>query len=252
MLRPSGRVVFKESPGNPQIDWLISYPFSYPPTAGLLLSIADSKPCMTSTRTRGWSFWVSLLIKYVNHFLLLRRSILKLILFLFLSKFLQEPGSDEEIQNFCSLNYGVTFPLMKKSDVNGDNTNEVYKWLKNEKSGILGLTRIKVKTTTSYSYSMTYPKIIIIIRLLVEFWDVFGRQEWKSGESLGVFDNTRVYRWWYCQYDWVESFFFSWIAAVVCMYVCMGYSVVRIESFFDYSSRYMFFDWNAFVSCSLL
>lgn len=83
MLRPSGRVVFKESPGNPQIDWLISYPFSYPPTAGLLLSIADSKPCMTSTRTRGWSFWVSLLIKYVNHFLL-RRSILKLILFLFL------------------------------------------------------------------------------------------------------------------------------------------------------------------------
>lgn len=33
---------------------------------------------------------------------------------------------------------------MKKSDVNGDNTNEVYKWLKNEKSGLLGLTRIKV------------------------------------------------------------------------------------------------------------
>ena len=61
---------------------------------------------------------------------------------------------------------------MKKSDVNGDNTNEVYKWLKNEKSGILGLTRIKVKKTTSYSYRyriiMTYQKIIII-RLLVEF-----------------------------------------------------------------------------------
>jgi len=34
---------------------------------------------------------------------------------------------------------------MKKSDVNGDNTNEVYQWLKNEKSGVLGLTRIKVK-----------------------------------------------------------------------------------------------------------
>ncbi|KAL9714257.1 Glutathione peroxidase 2 [Leucoagaricus gongylophorus] len=59
------------------------------------------------------------------------------------NQFFQEPGSDEEIQSFCSLNYGVTFPLMKKSDVNGDNTNEVYKWLKNEKSGILGLTRIK-------------------------------------------------------------------------------------------------------------
>ncbi|KAL5504246.1 GPX2 [Sanghuangporus vaninii] len=55
----------------------------------------------------------------------------------------QEPGSDAEIAQFCELNHGVTFPLMKKSDVNGDSTNEVYKWLKNEKSGILGLTRIK-------------------------------------------------------------------------------------------------------------
>lgn len=34
---------------------------------------------------------------------------------------------------------------MKKSDVNGDNTNPVYKWLKNEKAGIMGLTRIKVR-----------------------------------------------------------------------------------------------------------
>ncbi|KAJ7446922.1 glutathione peroxidase-like protein [Mycena galericulata] len=55
----------------------------------------------------------------------------------------QEPGTDEEIANFCVVNHGVTFPLMKKSDVNGDNTNEVFKWLKAEKSGILGLARIK-------------------------------------------------------------------------------------------------------------
>ncbi|KAG9104839.1 Glutathione peroxidase 2 [Ceratobasidium sp. 370] len=55
----------------------------------------------------------------------------------------QEPGTDEEIGAFCQLNHGVSFPLMKKSDVNGDGTNEVYKYLKNEKSGILGLTRIK-------------------------------------------------------------------------------------------------------------
>jgi glutathione peroxidase-family protein len=40
---------------------------------------------------------------------------------------------------------GVSFPLMKKSDVNGDNTNDVYKWLKNEKSGLFGMTRIKVR-----------------------------------------------------------------------------------------------------------
>lgn len=57
----------------------------------------------------------------------------------------QEPGDDEKISEFCTLNHGVTFPLMKKSDVNGDNTNEVYKWLKSQKAGLLGLTRIKVR-----------------------------------------------------------------------------------------------------------
>ncbi|KAF8554603.1 glutathione peroxidase [Imleria badia] len=55
----------------------------------------------------------------------------------------QEPGDDTDIASFCELNHGVSFPLMKKSDVNGDNTNPVYQWLKNEKSGILGLARIK-------------------------------------------------------------------------------------------------------------
>ncbi|PVU93865.1 hypothetical protein BB559_003149 [Furculomyces boomerangus] len=48
---------------------------------------------------------------------------------------LQEPGTEEEISNFCSLNYGVTFPLMKKSDVNGKDENEVFKLLKSEKPG---------------------------------------------------------------------------------------------------------------------
>ncbi|RDB25956.1 Glutathione peroxidase 2 [Hypsizygus marmoreus] len=55
----------------------------------------------------------------------------------------QEPKDDAAIAEFCTLNHGVTFPLMKKSDVNGDHTNEVFKWLKNEKAGLLGLTRIK-------------------------------------------------------------------------------------------------------------
>ena len=59
----------------------------------------------------------------------------------------QEPQDDAGIAEFCTVNHGVTFPLMKKSDVNGDNTNEVYKWLKAEKSGILGLTRIKVRSS---------------------------------------------------------------------------------------------------------
>ena len=41
----------------------------------------------------------------------------------------QEPGTDEEIEEFCRLNYGVTFPLMAKSDVNGENANDIFKWL---------------------------------------------------------------------------------------------------------------------------
>ena len=57
----------------------------------------------------------------------------------------QEPGSDDDIAQFCERNHGVSFPLVKKSDVNGDNTNEVYKYLKSEKSGLLGLQRIKVR-----------------------------------------------------------------------------------------------------------
>ncbi len=45
----------------------------------------------------------------------------------------QEPGSNEEIEEFCRLNHGVTFPLMAKSDVNGENANEIFKWLYAEK-----------------------------------------------------------------------------------------------------------------------
>ncbi|KAK1923834.1 glutathione peroxidase [Papiliotrema laurentii] len=42
----------------------------------------------------------------------------------------QDPGSDEQIAEFCQLNHGVTFPLMKKSEVNGKNMNDVFAWLK--------------------------------------------------------------------------------------------------------------------------
>ena len=45
----------------------------------------------------------------------------------------QEPGTNEEIAEFCRLNHGVTFPLMAKSDVNGENANAVFKWLYSEK-----------------------------------------------------------------------------------------------------------------------
>jgi len=55
----------------------------------------------------------------------------------------QEPENDTGIATFCERNHGVTFPLMAKSNVNGDDTNEVYKYLKSQKSGLLGLTRVK-------------------------------------------------------------------------------------------------------------
>ncbi|KAH8663997.1 thioredoxin-like protein [Xylariales sp. PMI_506] len=55
----------------------------------------------------------------------------------------QEPGTNDDIQSFCQLNYGVTFPIMGKSDVNGDNANPLFTWLKNEKSGIMGIKFIK-------------------------------------------------------------------------------------------------------------
>jgi len=55
----------------------------------------------------------------------------------------QEPGTDEEIQSFCQLNYGVSFPIMGKTDVNGDKANPLFEWLKDEKPGLLGLKRVK-------------------------------------------------------------------------------------------------------------
>lgn len=56
---------------------------------------------------------------------------------------LQEPGSAEEIALFCSLNYRVTFPVLAKVEVNGDNADPVYKYLKSQKSGLMGLSRVK-------------------------------------------------------------------------------------------------------------
>lgn len=55
----------------------------------------------------------------------------------------QDPGSNDEIQSFCQLNYGVSFPVLGKTEVNGNNVEPVYKWMKDEKPGIMGLTRIK-------------------------------------------------------------------------------------------------------------
>ena len=55
----------------------------------------------------------------------------------------QDPGSNDEIAQFCQLNYGVNFPMMAKIDVNGDKAHPLYKWLTMEAPGILGTTAIK-------------------------------------------------------------------------------------------------------------
>ncbi|KAK3722523.1 Glutathione peroxidase 2 [Vermiconidia calcicola] len=55
----------------------------------------------------------------------------------------QDPGTDDEIQNFCQVNYGVSFPVLGKTEVNGKNVEPVYEWMKSSKPGLMGLTRIK-------------------------------------------------------------------------------------------------------------
>lgn len=55
----------------------------------------------------------------------------------------QEPGNEEEIKSFCSLTYEVDFPMFAKVDVNGAQAHPLWKWLKKEKGGLLGIDAIK-------------------------------------------------------------------------------------------------------------
>ena len=55
----------------------------------------------------------------------------------------QEPGDAEEIAQFCKVNFGVSFPLMAKVDVNGPDASPVFDWMKGEAKGLLGSKTIK-------------------------------------------------------------------------------------------------------------
>ena len=55
----------------------------------------------------------------------------------------QDKGSNDEIAEFCQLNYGVSFPMMAKIDVNGPSAHPLYQWLTKEAPGLLGTTGIK-------------------------------------------------------------------------------------------------------------
>ena len=54
----------------------------------------------------------------------------------------QDPGSDDTIQEFCLVNYGCSFPILGKTEVNGDHAEPVYEWMKSERKS-LGLKRVK-------------------------------------------------------------------------------------------------------------
>ena len=55
----------------------------------------------------------------------------------------QDPGSNEEIASFCQLNYGVSFPMMGKIEVNGLAADPLFQWLTQEAPGLLGSTAVK-------------------------------------------------------------------------------------------------------------
>ena len=55
----------------------------------------------------------------------------------------QDPGSNDEIASFCQLNYGVSFPMMAKIEVNGSGAHPLYQWLTKEAKGLLGTQAIK-------------------------------------------------------------------------------------------------------------
>src|SRR5919205_1998163 len=55
----------------------------------------------------------------------------------------QDPGSNDEIASFCRVNYGVSFPMMSKIEVNGPNAHPLWKWLTSEAPGLLGSQAVK-------------------------------------------------------------------------------------------------------------
>ena len=55
----------------------------------------------------------------------------------------QDPGANDEIASFCQLNYGVSFPMMAKVDVNGARAHPLWQWLTREAPGLLGSTAVK-------------------------------------------------------------------------------------------------------------
>ncbi len=63
------------------------------------------------------------------------------------NQFAEEPYDNERINNFCVMNYGVSFPMFSKIHVNGDNTEPLYAYLKKEQPGLFGIERLHYNFT---------------------------------------------------------------------------------------------------------
>ncbi|KAL8744924.1 MAG: hypothetical protein Q9184_007935 [Pyrenodesmia sp. 2 TL-2023] len=55
----------------------------------------------------------------------------------------QDPGDNDTIQNFCQVNYGVSFPVLGKTEVNGENAEPLFEYLKGQAPGLFGMKRVK-------------------------------------------------------------------------------------------------------------
>jgi glutathione peroxidase len=78
----------------------------------------------------------------------------------------QEPGTDEEIKNFCSTNYSVTFPISKKVEVNGPNAHPIYKYCK-ENTGVKDIGWNFEKFLISIDGSIThYPSSYKVLEII--------------------------------------------------------------------------------------
>ncbi|PNY25473.1 Glutathione peroxidase [Tolypocladium capitatum] len=98
----------------------------------------------------------------------------------------QEPGTDSEIETFCRVNYGVTFPVLAKLDVNGATAAPLYKWLKEQKRGSLCMKRITWNFTKASFLPVALSNFCVADKrhMLTVSDAVRGGSEWDSTEPV--------------------------------------------------------------------
>jgi len=128
----------------------------------------------------------------------------------------QEPGSNAEIKHFAQSKFGVTFDMMAKTDVNGDNTEPVYQWMKNHKNGS-GFLFDTIKWVCCCAF--------IINETFLEFYKIFNRSRWTGCQPLWTTNRTKLFRRRYCR-----TTFLGWKTKSSSNQACMSTFVNRLES----------------------